>query len=325
MGAKAVGLGQAIDRSLADKVHDRFSQAQGGHGRKVTVGAGPELRCAGLSSRRVGDPGAISKHTQQIAGIPVFWRSAQAPGAPVLFVHGVPESSDQWLGFLARTGGLAPDLPGFGRSAKRADWPYSIEGYRSFLTAFLDHLEVGRYRLVVHDWGGVGLALAQAAPERVERLVVVNAVPLLPGYRWHRMARIWRTRGLGELFMGATNRWTLRQISRESNATPGPLPPEMLDSVWAHFDQGTQRATLRLYRSAPPTVLAAAGERLGDIEAPSLVLWGAQDPYIPTRFAHDYAERLPNAELELVQDAGHWPWLDQPRVIDRVVEFLGDR
>ena len=97
----------------------------------------------------------------------------------------------------------------------------------------------------------------------------------------------------------------------------------MIDSIWAHFDQGTQRAILRLYRSSPPEVLAAAGERLGRIEAPALVLWGTQDPYIPTRFAHDYAARLPNSELELVEDAGHWSWLDQPRVIDRVVEFLG--
>lgn len=272
----------------------------------------------------MGDPAAISEHTEHIAGIPVYWRSAAGAGTPVLYVHGVPMSSDLWPAFLGRTGGLAPDLPGFGRSAKRADWPYSIEGYRGFLASFLHHLGVDRYRLVVHDWGGVGLALAQAAPERVERLVVLNTVPLLPGYRWHRLARIWRTRGLGELFMGATTRWGLRQISREANTTPGTLPPEVVDSVWAHFDQGTQRAILRLYRSAPPEALAAAGSGLDRIEAPALILWGTQDPYIPTRFAHDYAARLPNAELELVEDAGHWSWLDQPRVIDRVAEFLGD-
>ena len=50
-------------------------------------------------------------------------------------------------------------------------------------------------RLVVHDWGVVGLLWAMRHPERVERLVVMNAVPFLPGYRWHRTARIWRTRG----------------------------------------------------------------------------------------------------------------------------------
>ena len=79
-------------------------------------------------------------------------------------------------------------------------------------------------RLLMHDWGGVGLLLAQRLPRRVERLVLINTVPLLPGYRWHRTARIWRTRGLGELAMGATGRRTLRLSTRESNVTPGRSP-----------------------------------------------------------------------------------------------------
>jgi pimeloyl-ACP methyl ester carboxylesterase len=51
-------------------------------------------------------------------------------------------------------------------------------------------------------------------------------------------------------------------------------------------------------------------------------MWGARDPYIPVRFAEAYARALPDAELEVLQDAGHWPWLDQPAAIDRVVGFL---
>ena len=51
-----------------------------------------------------------------------------------------------------------------------------------------------------------------------------------------------------------------------------------------HFDHGTQRAILRLYRSAPSEVLEEAGERLSPVTAPTLVLWGEQDPYIPARF-----------------------------------------
>ena len=111
-----------------------------------------------------------------------------------------------------------------GRSSKRGDLDYSIAGYERFLDRFLAHVGADRYRLVMHDWGVVGLALAQAAPQRVERLVVMNIVPFLPGYRWHRIARIWRTPGLGELAMGTTNRFTLRLTSREANATKGPMP-----------------------------------------------------------------------------------------------------
>jgi pimeloyl-ACP methyl ester carboxylesterase len=276
---------------------------------------------------------AVTDHEGQIDvpsgahdDLPIFWRSAPAPqGAPTpLYLHGVPTNSDDWLPFLARTGGLAPDLPGFGRSGKPGSLRYTIEEYDGFIERFLEQTGTERVSLVVHDWGGVGLAFAQRLPERIARLVVINAVPFLPGYRWHRTARIWRTPGLGELAMGTTTRLTLRLSSRESNATPGPMPQAWQDSVLDHFDQGTQRAILRLYRSSPSERLARAGSRLGQLNVPSLVLWGAQDPYIPARFAREYAEALGGAELVEYPDAGHWPWLDRPDLIDRVADFLSE-
>jgi pimeloyl-ACP methyl ester carboxylesterase len=269
----------------------------------------------------------VSDHNGEIDGLPVFWRSAPAPagaeGAAVpLYLHGVPSNSDEWLPFLERSGGLAPDLPGFGRSGKPNSLRYTIDEYDRFIERFLQETGVERVSLLMHDWGAVGLAFAQRLPERVERLAIVNAVPFLPGYRWHRTARIWRTPGLGELSMGSTNRFTLRLISRESNATPGPMPEAWLDSVLDHFDQGTQRAILRLYRSSPLEVLAASGERLGQLEMPALVAWGMKDPYIPSRFGREYADALPHAELVELPDAGHWPWLDRPDLVDRLVDFL---
>lgn len=292
----------------------------------------------------------VTDNTAEIDGVPVFWRSAPSGGAaaPALYLHGVPTNSDDWItpsahhrtpgrrkrkptaeeppthatGFLERTGGLAPDLPGFGRSGKPGYLRYTIDEYATFIERFLDTVEVERVRMLVHDWGAVGLAFAQAHPERIERLVVTNAVTFLPGYRWHRMARIWRTPVLGELAMGATTRPLLKLISRESNATPGPLPDAWLNTVLDHFDQGTQRAILRLYRSSPSEVLAKVGERLSSLDMPSLVVWGMRDPYIPARFASEYAKALPNSELLELHDAGHWWWLDRPDAIERVSDFL---
>ena len=100
------------------------------------------------------------------------------------------------------------------------------------------------------------------------------------------------------------------------------MPQEWQRSVLEHFDHGTQRAILRLYRSSPSDVLARAGERLGALEKPALVVWGQRDPYIPARFGAAYAAALPKAELYALADAGHWPWLDRPEVVDRVTSFL---
>jgi pimeloyl-ACP methyl ester carboxylesterase len=256
----------------------------------------------------------IIEHRSEVAGIETFWR--QAGDAPILYVHGNPNNSDLWVPFLERTGGVAMDLPGFGRSAKPAHFDYSIEGYGAWLDSFRRHLHWGRYRLLVHDWGAVGLTMAQRKPERVERLVISNAVPFLPGYRWHRFARIWRTPVLGELFQGSTTKWGLKRF------LPG-MPDGFIDSIWDHFDHGTQRAILKLYRSAPAESLPHAGERLGEIRCRALVLWGADDPYLPSRFAHAYGEALGGeSEVAVVDGANHWPWIDKPELVERVCACL---
>ncbi|MEA2308317.1 MAG: hypothetical protein QOI65_603 [Thermoleophilaceae bacterium] len=262
---------------------------------------------------------------EEIAGTEVFWREAEphAGAAPVLYLHGVPTHGDDWLPFLERTGGIAPDLPGFGRSGKSAAFDHSIEGYGRWLHAFVDHLGLDRISLVVHDWGAVGLALAQDRPELIERLVVMDVVPFVPGYRWHTIARIWRTPLVGELWMGASTRWAFKFVARRTRMVPVEHLDAWVDSTIRHFDHGTQRAILQLYRSAPSEVLAKAGERLGGIRAPALVVWGERDGFLPTRFAQALADALGGpAEVEVVEGAGHWPWLERPDLIDRVASFL---
>ena len=96
-----------------------------------------------------------------------------------------------------------------------------------------------------------------------------------------------------------------------------------MDSVWDHFDHGTQRAILKLYRTASPSVLAVAGEQLREIDCPALIVWGADDPYVPSSFANAYAEALGGeTRVEVLEGVRHWPWVDDPGVIDRVLEFL---
>jgi pimeloyl-ACP methyl ester carboxylesterase len=264
----------------------------------------------------------VTDQRTNVADVELFFREAPSPDgrAPVLYVHGNPTNSDDWLEFLERTGGLAPDLPGFGRSGKPAHFDYSIEGYANALEAFLAQRGVERYSLVVHDWGAAALALAQRAPDRLDKLVIMDSVPLLPGYGWHRLARIWRTPLGGEMFMGLSSRWAFRRLAREGVNEPTDA---FVDSVWDHFDHGTQRAILKLYRSAPPSVLEGAGERLGEIRCPALILWGADDPYFDASFASRYGDALGgDTQVEVLPGIRHWPWVDDPGVIDTVADFL---
>jgi pimeloyl-ACP methyl ester carboxylesterase len=253
----------------------------------------------------------VEQRQAEVAGLDVSWR--QAGDAPVLYLHGVPTASWQWQSFLERSGGIAPDLPGFGKSDKPAGFDYSIDGYDRFIEAFADHVGLERFSLVVHDWGVVGLAFAQRFPERIERLVVLTSVPLLPGYRWHRVARGWRTPLAGEMMMGFTFRFSFRRA----------LPREIADRAWEDFDHGTQRAILKLYRSAPERVLEQAGQNLGRVRCPALVLWPTDDPYLGSEFGERYAEALGGpVDLEHI-GGGHWTWVERPESVQRVADFLG--
>lgn len=267
---------------------------------------------------------AITTSTVDVGGVPVFVRRRDGVGDPVVFSHGNPTHSADWLGFMERLDrpAIAFDLPGWGRTPAARGLDFSMHGLARFFGRTLEALGVGRHALVVHDWGGLALIDAQTHPERLDRLVVVNAVPLLPGYRWHWIARwFWRRPVLGELFNLTATKFALRQITRQATPRPGPLPDEFVDMVWETWPRGINRPLLELYRSGDPEALAAAGAGLGALDVPSLVVWAAGDPYIDARFGQAYAERL-GGELLNLDGAGHWPWIERPDMIDRVAEFL---
>jgi pimeloyl-ACP methyl ester carboxylesterase len=268
---------------------------------------------------------AVEQAVTHVDGVRTFFRRVGGEGPPAVFLHGHPTHSEDWLPFLERLGGpaLAPDLPGWGFSERPEGFDYSMHGLAGFVGRFLDSLEVQECSLVLHDWGAVGLIEAQRLPARVRRLVLINTVPLLPGYRWHWIARyLWRVPVVGELSNLTATKPALRLLSRQATPRPGPMPDEFIELALRARRRGTWPESLALYRSADPARLEAAGEQLERIQCPALVAWGTRDPYLPVGFARAYAERLPRAELLELDDAGHWPWLDRPDLIDRVDRFL---
>jgi pimeloyl-ACP methyl ester carboxylesterase len=269
----------------------------------------------------------ISETFREVAGIRIFCRELAGDGPPAIFVHGNPTHSADWIAFLERIEGpaVAFDLPGFGRSDRPdpAVFDFSVDAYSDLIADLLVQLAPGGYRLVVHDWGVLGLVAAQQDPGKVLGLVVINAVPLNADYRWHWAARIWRRRGLGEAANALSTKRGMALVLRLARPGRKAMPREFVEMVWSGWDDGMRRAILGLYRSADPEVLAAAGESLGDITCPSLVVWGVGDPYLPAGEARAFAAALPGSELVELEGAGHWPWIDRPELVDRVVTFLG--
>ena len=226
----------------------------------------------------------------------------------------MPDAGELWTPFLERAGGIAPDLPGFGASAKRGDLDYSIDGYADWLERFCALAGLDDVRLVLHDWGAVGLAWAQRRPERVRRLVAIDAVPFLPGYRWHPIARVWRTPVLGEVAMGMAVGPVVRRLLPAGRARAGPR--RLRPRHPARDPAAVPREPAGRARRGGTAARRRSRRRRWCCTA-------ERDRYIPARFADGLAAALGDGRVEHVAGAGHWPWLDRPELVGRITDFLG--
>lgn len=258
----------------------------------------------------------VVERTGELDGLPVRWLERAGGGTTTLYLHDVPLGADSLAPFLAAERGpaVAVDLPGFGLSGKPGRLPYDLAFYVDWIERFGDWLELDRYNLVAHGTGAIGLLAALRAPERLVRGALIAPLPLGIEFRWHRLARAWRRPVIGQLTMGFAEAKTFKRL----------LPAELALPAWEQFDQGTQRAILRFHRSAGERELLAAGAPLHNIAAPMLIVSGSSDPYFVADCTDAYGENMPQATIERVSLAGHWPWLDRAELVARVIAFLRD-
>jgi pimeloyl-ACP methyl ester carboxylesterase len=219
---------------------------------------------------------------------------------------------------------VAPDLPGFGAAEARADNDYTIYSYARFLDGVIGQLGIERVHLVAHDFGGpFAAAWAADHPDRVGSVTFLNTGVLLD-YRWHRMARIWRTPVLGGLSMRAiTAAPATAMLAREN---PG-LSAQWVETIVAHLmPEKTRHAVLRLYRATRAGDMEQLAARLRQHDHDALIVFGDADSYIPAEMAHRQVSAFPRADIRMLRGLGHWCWLeDTDAVADQVIPFLRQR
>ena len=222
-------------------------------------------------------------------------------GPPVVLVHGLSGSSRWWR---RNIGVLTPyrrvyviDLIGFG--ASRTRHPFALAEAASYLTQWLDRLELARVSLVGHSMGGLIVAeLAADAPERVDQLVLVDpaVLPLDTHLTTH----------------------ALRLLHELRTISPSFLPVLLADTLRA--------GPLTFWRAARALMLADLRPKLALIRAPTLVIWGEHDALVPLAFARQLSQYLRYEELVVIKGAGHVPMWDRPQEFNRVLTgfLIGD-
>jgi haloalkane dehalogenase len=245
-------------------------------------------------------------------------------GAPVLCVHGFPETSYMWrhlMGPIAAAGhrALAVDLIGFGDTAP--DPPATWERQVEHLQRFREALGLEPVVLVVHDWGGlIGLRWACDRPGSVTALVLSNTGFFADG-KWHGMATALRTEGQGEQLVENLSREAFGAMLADMGTG---FDERATAEYWKAFETDAgRRGVLDLYRSGDFEKIEPYGSRLTELGVPTLILWGEQDQFAPPAAAYRFKRELPDSELVVLESAGHFVYEDEPEPCAReVVRFL---
>lgn len=258
-------------------------------------------------------------------------RAGPQGGTPVVFLHGAPTSAYVWRDVMRamheEVDCVAFDWPGFGQSAKPRHGDHTHRARADHLKAVLDDLRIPRASLVGHDVGGpAALLFAAENPERVERLALLNTTVFRRDFRPPLPALTQVVPVVRDLARPFLNRATFDRFFKQGLARPERMSRAVLEHHWKLATRdGGKTTVLRTWEQIPegmPTLEELRG-KLGSLDKETLVLFGAEDPWLPPPIAERLRASLPRATLQLLPNAGHFLMEDAPEVVaERLLSFL---
>jgi pimeloyl-ACP methyl ester carboxylesterase len=254
-------------------------------------------------------------------------------GPAILFVHGLLGSNRHWVRLIDQLTSaghrvVAPDLFGHGGSAKPMG-DYSLGAHAATLRDLLDHLRLDRVTLVGHSLGGgIAMQFWYLFPERVQRLVLVSSgglgrqvspllrAAVLPGSEW--------------VLPVIASRWLTAKVDVAGRALSriGWRPRPQLDEAWRGFASLGDADSRRAFLATTRCVMDIGGQTVSAHDflptttpVPTMLVWGTRDRIIPVDHGVATAKLIEGSRLELFENAGHFPHLDEP---DRFAALLQD-
>lgn len=252
-------------------------------------------------------------------------------GAPILFVHGFGTCSFLWREVgpafaLANRTAFAIDLFGYGESDRPFDAQYGIAAQSDYLDRALTALRLSKATLVGIDLGGaVAMHLAFNRPERVDRLVLINAIAFddVPGDDVKSMQRntgrfaLKISRGV----LGAAP--LMRELLERSVADKSNMPERLIARYLAPYvGQDGLNHLLTLARAVDGDDMAEVD--LGQLDKPSLIIWGDQDPFVSPTLGDRLADTIPGSRLVRLPGTGRLVPEEAPETLaNMILEFVG--
>lgn len=244
-------------------------------------------------------------------------------GEPIVLLHGIPTWSYLYHDVIPLLSEnyrvIAPDFLGHGWSDRRDRFDRSLVIQAQMILRFLDALHLDRVNLVGHDTGGgVSLILGIEAPERINRLVLSNIV-------------VYDSWPIDDMLMLGHPGWKHKLVEevveyligglKDGLSRPERLTPEFKIGIVAPYANEEGKISLIRNASALNTNhTMALVDRHPEITAPTLLLWGVDDPWQQISDGERLAQEIPNAKLVRVEKASHWIPQDAPEEFAREIK-----
>jgi len=252
----------------------------------------------------------------------------EGEGEPLLFIHGIGGSILNWAPqieyFKSRNKVIVLDLPGFGKSGC-PDIGYTLEDFSSKIRGVLDLCGVSSAHVVGNSLGGlISIHLALKHPSVVRSLVLVDSAggvkfPVIVRIVFNRIPPSWQKRVI--LFMAST----IAKYRFAYRLTGIYVFNEWTEALLAEARKIAEREDLdeylEAYRRTAQTVLEVSyGDRLSEINVPTLIIWGQKDMGLPLRIGQKMNKKIKGSYLVTIPEAAHVSQLDQPEIFNSALE-----
>ncbi len=249
---------------------------------------------------------------------------------PIVLVHGTSSSLHTWEGWVRglerQRRVITFDLPGFGLTGPRASGDYRVDTDARFVLDLLDALGLAKVVLGGNSLGGeVAWRAATLAPDRIDRLILVDAAGLAVDRSGLPLAWLMaRTPVLNRLGEHVLPRALVAEGVAKAYGGPDKISGELVDR---HFElalrEGNRRALSKRIGQYQP---GADADRIATVRQPTLILWGGRDGLIPLAAGREFHARIAGSTLEVFDDLAHLPHEEDPaRTLVPVKAFLGLR
>ena len=285
----------------------------------------PDQPVSALTARWAGPPSKFLP----LSGMQVHLRDEGQLGdpVPIVLIHGTSSSLHTWDGWVAALKDsrriIRFDLPGFALTGPSDDQDYSVEAYVRFVISVLDALNVKRVVIAGNSLGGfVAWSTAYAHPDRVERLILVDASGYQPKPTSVPLGfRIARTPILNRLMQNTLPRSVIESSVRNVYGHPDRVTADLVDRYRdMALRAGNRRALVRRFAQG----YTGNRDHIRAIKQPTLIIWGGQDRLVPPERAQDFAHDIAGSTLAVFDDLGHVPQEEDPgRTVAAVRAFLG--